>query len=82
VVDFQSQNQLGEGSIALAKNLNINGNAKTSVSNEQIVLCVSLPGRSEIAISNHSLGRWGSFNSFGRIVENEVGVAGVGMEPF
>jgi hypothetical protein len=28
LVDVQSQNQLGEGSIALAKNLNINANVK------------------------------------------------------
>jgi hypothetical protein len=30
--------ELGEGAIALAKNLNISGNAKTGVSDERIVL--------------------------------------------
>jgi hypothetical protein len=66
----------------LANYRNIKRDVKPGRTDEQIVLYVSLPGRSEIAISNHSLGRWGSFKSFGRIVENEVGVAGVGMEPF
>ena len=41
----------------------------------------SLPGRSGMAVSYHSLGRWRSIKSVGRIVENEDGVAGVGLEP-
>jgi hypothetical protein len=37
LVHVRPQNQLGEGSIALAKNLNINGNAKTGRTDEQNV---------------------------------------------
>ena len=36
--------------------------------------------RSEMAVNNHSFGRWG-IKSVGRIVESENGVAGVGLEP-
>jgi hypothetical protein len=42
--DVQPQNQLGEGSIVLAKNLNINGNAKTGRTDEQIVLYAFFAG--------------------------------------
>ena len=34
-----------------------------------------------MAVGDHSLGRWGSIKSVGRNVENEDGVAGVGLEP-
>ena len=34
-----------------------------------------------MAVSNHSLGRWGSIKSDRWILENENGVAGVGLEP-
>jgi hypothetical protein len=44
LVDVQPQYQLGEGSIALAKNLNINANAKTGRTDEQIVLYVFFAG--------------------------------------
>jgi hypothetical protein len=37
LVDVQPEDQLGDGSIALAKNLNIKGNAKTGRTDEQIV---------------------------------------------
>ena len=44
MVDVQPQNQLGEGWIALAKNLKINGNAKTGVSDEQLARYVTFAG--------------------------------------
>jgi hypothetical protein len=37
------------------------------VSGEQIALCVSLPGRSEIAISNHSFDRFRELKAMGEI---------------
>jgi hypothetical protein len=40
LVDVQPQKQLGKGSIALAKNMNINRNAKSGRTDEQIVLHV------------------------------------------
>jgi hypothetical protein len=44
---------LESAATTVAKNLNIAEMRKRARPDEQIVLCVSLPGRTEIAISNH-----------------------------
>jgi hypothetical protein len=44
LVDVQPQKQLGKGSIALAKDLNINANAKTGHRTRQIVVYVFFAG--------------------------------------
>src|SRR5271165_2536518 len=54
---------------------------KGGVRKSRLPCMSSLSGCSEMGVSNHSLGRWGSIKSVGWILENEDGVAGAGLEP-
>jgi hypothetical protein len=71
---------LGEGSIVLAENLNINGNAKIGERTSR--LSGTSFFRAVMAVSNDSFDRQRSIESVGRIVQDQDGVAGVGLEPF
>jgi hypothetical protein len=66
LVDVQPQNQLGKASIALARDLNINANVKNRGERKSKLSCTSsLPGRSRMAVNNHSFDRFRAFERDG-----------------
>jgi hypothetical protein len=67
LVDVQPQKQLGKGSIALAKGLNINANAKRGQTDERIVRYVFCQGAVTWPGSNHSFDHSRSIKSVGWI---------------
>jgi len=81
LVDVDLKTNWEKVSIALAKKFEFRRTRKYGANGRADCPVRVLCQGAAMAVTNHSLGRWGSIKSVWRIVENEDGVAGVRLEP-